>query len=293
VACRHHYHRHQSCSRRGGAGKRILYILAVGVVVAAAVSMFRGRSDRDVSPPPAPARLSGMPASKLQTYASESGIAGGAAAAEKALAALPPPDEIGDPTRTVPVNVPVNVPVPPQADAARPIVDVSPGKPKPAIKIRVRSDKPYPNKDLALSDALVKAGVEIHAALREQDPPIEVRPGWEKVKTHYLRPETVRFIEATPEQKQAWAEQSGGRIDDTNRYWAQLEVEVSDEQVRDLRSEQRVGATGVVAAVGFVLVLALFGFLRLDAWTKGYLTGGLAVAVVAAAGAVVALLVLA
>lgn len=294
MAYRHHYHRHHSRSRCGGAGKRVLYILAVGVVVAAAVSMFRGGSDRYVSPPPAPARMSGMSASKLQDYAADRGIVGGAVAAEKALAARPThPDRIDDPNRAVPVSVAVPRHPEPVAVAGRPAVDLSPGKPKPVIKLQVKSDKPYPNKDMALNDALITAGGKIRDALRELNPPIENRPGWEKVKAEYLRPESVRYIEPTPEQKQAWAEQGEGRIDDVNRYWAEIDVEVTDEQVRELRSEGRVGTTGLVAAVGFVLVLALFGFLRLDAWTRGYLTGGLAVAVVAAAGAAVALLVLA
>lgn len=290
MAYRHHYHRHQCHARRGGAGKRVLYILAVGVVVAAAVSMFRGGSDRYVTPPPTPARMSGMSASKLQHYAADRAIVGGANAAEKALAARPThPDAIADPERTVPVSAPA----PRHADAARPVVDVSPGKSKPAIKLHVKSDKPYPSKDMALNDALIKAGLDIREALRALDPPVEAQPGWMKVKADYLRPESVRYIEPTPEQKQAWAEDGDGRIDDTNRYWAEIDVEVTDEQVRELRSDSRVRTGGVVAAVGFVLVLALFGFLRLDAWTRGYLTGGLAVAAVAAAGAAVALLVLA
>ena len=291
MAYRHHYHRHQCHTRCGGAGKRVLYILTVGVVVAAAVYMFRGGSDRYVTPPPAPARMSNMSASKLQNYAADSGIVGGAAAADKALAARPAfsPNEEPGPNRTVAVSATV----PRHADAARPVVNLSPGKPKPAIKLHVKSDKPYPSKDMALNDALIKAGLELREALRTLDPPVETQPGWMKVKADYLRPETVRYIEPTPEQKQAWAEDGDGRIDDTNRYWAEIDVEVSDEQVRELRSEGRVGTGGLVAAVGFVLVLALFGFLRLDAWTRGYLTGGLAVAAVAAAGAAVALLVLA
>jgi hypothetical protein len=297
VAYRYHYHRHHRrpcCSRRGGAGKRVLYILAVGVVVAAAVSMFRGRSDRYVSPPPGPARMSGMSASRLQDYAADRAIVGGAAAAEKVLATQvahqnerPEPGEgDGSPNRTVTISTPVAR----DRDAER-VTDL--GKSKPAIKLKVTSDKPYTSRDMALNDALIKAGEGIRDALKTLNPPVEAHPGWAKVKADYLRPESVRYIEPTPEQKQAWAKDGERRIDDTNRYWAEIEVELTDSDIRELRSEHRIGAGGVVAAVGFVLVLALFGFLRLDAWTKGYLTGGLAVAVVAAAGAAVALLVLA
>jgi hypothetical protein len=286
VGCRHHHYRHHSCSRRGGAGKRILYILAVGIVVAASVSVFRGRSDRYVSPPPTPAKLSGMSASKLQGYAAESAIVAGAAAAEKELASLPPH---ADPTRTFPVNVAVPPTPEPVAVTSRRTADQSPGKPKPAIKTRVRSDKLYTSREMALNDALVKAGLDIQTQLRELDPPIEARPSWDKVRREYLRPESVTYPTPSEADKEALAKAGL----DPNGQWAEIEVELTDDDIRDLRSEQRLGTGGVVAGVVFVLVLALFGFLRLDAWTKGYLTGGLAVAVVAAAGAAVALLVLA
>lgn len=292
MACRHHYHRHHSCSRRGGAGKRILSILAVGVVVAAAVSVFRARSDRYVSPPPAPAKLSEVRVSKLQEYASERGIVGGAAAAERELAARAMhPDAIGDPGRTVPVNVPA--PRHPEAVAVpgRPVVNLSSDKSKPAIRItQIRSDKLNPNKDMALNDALINAGKKIHDELRMLDPPVEAHPDWAKIKEEYLKPDSVRYPGPSEDDLKALAAQG---IDGTHMVWAEIDVEVTDGQIRELRSEQRVGATGTIAAVGFVLVLALFGFLRLDAWTRGYLTGGLAVAIVAAAGAAVALLVLA
>jgi hypothetical protein len=289
VAYRHDYHRHHSCCRRGGAGKRLLYILAVGVVVAAAVSVFRSSSDRYVSPPPAPARMANMSASKLQRHAAENGIVAGAAAAERELAARPAP--LPDPDRTVPVNVPAPRDPEPVAVAVRPAADSSPGRPKPAIKLTgVKSDRLHPNKEMALNDALTSAGKKIRDELRALDSPVEAHPGWAKVKEEYLRSESVRYIPPSDAEKKALADEG---IDGTHMVWAEIDVEVTDGQVRELRSEDRVGTTGLVAAVGFVVVLAVFGFLRLDAWTKGYLTGGLAVAVVAAAGAAVALLVLA
>jgi hypothetical protein len=235
--------------------------------------------------------MANMSASKLQHYAAENGIVGGAAAAERELAARPaPPDPIPDPDRTVPVNVPAPRHPEAVAVAERPSVDLAPGKPKPAIKLRVKSVQLHPNKEMALNDALTSAGKQIRDELRALDSPVEAYPGWAKVKEEYLRSESVRYIPPTEAEMKALADE---KIDGTHMVWAEIDVEVSDGQVRELRSENRVGATGLVAAVGFVVVLALFGFLRLDAWTKGYLTGGLAVAAVAAAGAAVALLVLA
>ena len=67
----------------------------------------------------------------------------------------------------------------------------------------------------------------------------------------------------------------------------QLERELADEGRRD-----RIAHRVRVRAAAFLVVAALYGFLRADAWTKGYLTGGLAIAAAAAAGGGVALLFL-
>ncbi|MGL6097397.1 MAG: hypothetical protein ACRC7O_16550, partial [Fimbriiglobus sp.] len=57
-------------------------------------------------------------------------------------------------------------------------------------------------------------------------------------------------------------------------------VEVTADQVRELRSKARVGAAGRAVALAFTALLAGFAFLRFDTWTKGYLTAGLGAAAV-------------
>ncbi len=288
----HHWHHHSCRPRRGGAGKRLLHILAVGVVAAAAVSVLRSRSERYVSPPPAPAKMAGMSPHRLQTYAADNGVLGGAAAAQRALATLPPPQG-ADASRTVPVSVdlprdrdhgPAAV-----AAAARPTPDRTAGKPAPAIRLHVRSDSPHPSRELAINDAVARAQDQIAEALRALDPPVAATPSWEKVRYQYLKPESVKEVQPSEADKAAWAEKGI----DANRVWAEIDVEVTEDQVRELRAEHRVGAAGWVGAAAFVVVLALYGFLRLDTWTKGYLTAALAAGIVAAAGAAVALLLLA
>ena len=132
-------------SRRRASG--VLCILAVGVVVAAAVSMFRGSSDRYVAPPPAPAKMSRMSAPKLQhARRRERRRRRGRRRPEGAGR---PPDAAGPEPTTPPAS---------SAQSTRAGVrgrragrggraadrDLSPGKPKPAIKLKVRSDTPHP-----------------------------------------------------------------------------------------------------------------------------------------------------
>ena len=75
-----------------------------------------------------------------------------------------------------------------------------------------------------------------------------------------------------------------------NRQWAEVDVEVSDSQLRGLRGQQRTADGGLVAGTALAAFAALFGFLRLDGWTKGYLTTTLALAAAALVGGAVAFL---
>ena len=59
----------------------------------------------------------------------------------------------------------------------------------------------------------------------------------------------------------------------------EMDVEISSEQLRSLRSESRL-LNSRYGQLAFVLVAALFGFFRLDALTKGYLTWVLGIGIV-------------
>ncbi len=292
----HRYHYYQPRPRRSchGAGRRLLHILAVGVVVAVGVYVLRGgQAHRRPSPPPAPQPMAGMTPRHLQAYSAESGVAAGAAAAHKELAAHPHPldPESPDPTRTVPVNAELRHPEAGAVTApatAHPVSE-APGKPKPAIRVRVRSEKAYPSRDQALNDALVEARKQIRDQLEALDPSVKAVPSIETVRTEYMRPETESVIQPTAEVKKDW---ENNHLE-PNRVWVEVTFEVTDDQVRQLRAEHRLGVTGWVGAMAFVVVLAVFGFLRLDNWTKGYLTAALAVGFAAAAGGAVALMLLA
>ena len=106
------------------------------------------------------------------------------------------PDGIADPDRTVPVNVPVPSPRGHAAAAA--------GRPwrwPPASRSRrsrsgSSSDKPHPNKEMALNDALIKAGRRDPRAAADAGPADRRAAGLVKVRADYLRPESVTYIAA-------------------------------------------------------------------------------------------------
>lgn len=125
---------------------------------------------------------------------------------------------------------------------------------------------PEKAKASALDDAQARIGGYLHA----QNPPIRIIPSVE-----WIEREAVRG--SVPEKQ--YFESPLGEM-----YKLQLEIEVTAEQMREFRGEERL--LGLVP--GFVLLVGLLGgvflFFRLDEWTKGYLSGtlGIALAVLAA-----------
>lgn len=270
------------CGHKSAAGKRVFWILVVGLIAAAVISTSTGprRKDRAITPAPAPAAMRSMSARTLQAYASDNAVLGGAAAGQREVAALRQAEKA---VPTVPVNVVVE-PVAPAAPAAP-----APGKPTPAIRFRVRSEAPHASKEQALADALTVARLKLAEQLVTLDPPVRALPTVEQVRAEYIRPESVTVVQPKPEDRAEWK----ARGLEENRVWVDVDVEVADDQVRQLRSESRLERIGVLAGGAFVLALGLFAFLRLDAWTKGYLTTVIGVGVAAGVLAVMALIVLA
>jgi hypothetical protein len=290
VADRVPYHSPRS-KPPAGLGKRLLWIFVVGLIAAAVISMSTGRTERrPASPPPGPEPMAHMQAKRLQSHAAENAVVAGANAAHKALAAARlAEEENADPNRTMPINTVVEPDRPDLIISVRTGSEASSGKAQPAIRItRIRSNHPQPTREKALNDAMVEAQKLISERLQSLDEPILHYPTLEAVRNTYLRPESVTEIPLKPEDQEAL---KAAKIDH-NRVFVEIDVELSEDQVRELRSAGRVESSGVIVAVAFVLVLALFGFLRLDAWTKGYLTAGIGIAMAAAAGGALALLFL-
>lgn len=238
-----------------GSGAWVLWIVVFGALAAFASTAMR--TTRHVSPPPPRDPMGRMSARSLHDHAALNGVVGGAASGQRALVEAHRP-ALGTVTFR------------PGGDPHPPL----PGSPVPAVQVRgVRSEAPYASRERALNDALVEARRQLADRLAALDPPIVEVPSVEVVRRDYLRPESVTEVYPTQAIKDEWA---AAKLD-PNRVWVEIDVEVSDDQLRDLRAKERVVFAGWGLGVGFAGVLALYGFLRLDALTKGYLTPGLGV----------------
>jgi hypothetical protein len=155
------------------------------------------------------------------------------------------------------------------------------------IRERVVSDIPYPTEAEAEERVLKDAQDRIEKRLSELDPPVLHRPALSVVKNEYVRRDS-RVVRPPTEEEKAAIEKAGYAAD---RVYVEYTVELTADQVRELRTRDRVAdgmrGLGVITAVA----LAGFLFLRLDEWTKGYLTSWLALGAAALGGGVVAALV--
>lgn len=256
-----------SITRAGsGFAKRILVILAVGTVAAVAMTFFFRSSRSAPQPPPPPEAMARMSPKKLQSHAADNGVMGGARAAEQTMA----------------VSITTTTTEPTHAVAPDPIGDST-----TAVRfVRIRSESPQPSKDKAMNDALLVARQKIVDHLRSLDPPVETIPTLDDVRNKYVKPESVVEVQPTEAVRTAWAESKL----EPNRMWVEIDVEVTDNHVRELRAKDRITSAGWISAGVFLLVATLFGFLRLDAWTRGYLTTFLGLGAAALAGGGLALL---
>lgn len=155
------------------------------------------------------------------------------------------------------------------------------------IREQVVTDIPYPTEAEAEERAVQDAQDRIEQKLKQLDPPVNYRPSAAVVKNEYLR-RGSRVVRPPTEEEKAAIAKAGYSSD---RVYVEYTVELTAEQVRELRTRDRVGdglrGLGVVTAVA----LAGFLFLRLDEWTKGYLTSWLALGAAALGGGVIAALV--
>ena len=155
------------------------------------------------------------------------------------------------------------------------------------ISERIVTEIPYPTEAEADARALEEAQKLIEKRLKELDPPVEYLPPISVVRNEYVRKES-RLVRLPPESEKI-AIASAGYVE--SRRYVDYTVEITGEQIRELRTRNRVTdglrALGAIAAVS----LAGFFFLRLDEWSKGYLTSWLALAAAALGGGIVAALV--
>jgi hypothetical protein len=206
-----------------------------------------------------------------QTFAVHVALAG-----DTAQAKFPP-----DPTETKPAKPPVAKPKGP------PTPKTPPRTTAPIVRERVVSGIAATEAE-ADDDAVERVRDLIALKLSQLDPPVDYKPSANEVRAEFIRKEsrTVRPPDDEDMKKLISDLNVSG-----NPVYVEYDVEVSAEQVRELRSQDRVSS--LMRVVGGLFALALFGFLflRADEWTKGYLTSWLAIgAVVLAGGAAAALI---
>ena len=213
---------------------------------------------------PTPTKLDVKRASpkEIREFTANSGAIAGAKVGQAMLPPVP----------TQP-NVRYDIPARPQPPVASSI-----------IRVHVKSEKPYTKRDMALVDALTAARIEVMRQLEMLDPPVHARPSMVAMRNDYLRKDSVVEKNPTDSERAEWV---ANKLD-PNRMWVEIDVELNDDQIQRLRSSERVNIGFRVGGVIFVMALAISGFLRLDEWTRGYLTVWLAVGAFAIVGIAIA-----
>ena len=205
----------------------------------------------------------------------------------------PPPAAPAPPKKPNPPMTPATPMPPAPAITARPDPEPIPkafrGPGQVVIREKVSSDLPYFTESEAEESALLQAQKRVAELLSKLDPPVRYEPSLAVVKNEFVRKETRAIRKPTAAEQEEW-KRLGYSPD---RVFVEYEVVVTADQVRELRSQDRVsGALKVFGGLAAV-ALAAFLFLRFDEWTKGYLTSWLAFLAVALAVSAAAALVLA
>lgn len=230
-------------SKRGLVAK-VFWIAVVVGVAGVTVSQFAHRP-ADPQPLPKKQPLAGLKAKDLQQQATEWGIEGGAVAGKKAVAS----------DRRINAG---DTPSEPE------VVQTANG----FVVKGVRSENPYvlpQDRKKAIDDALTVAR---HTLIEKG----YVAPGnWSFTfdpDTDRDRPK-VHDVPPTDDVRKKWEESRLG----TDRGWVEIEeVTLTHDTLRQERAKGRTAEAGFWFGTVFFALLAVYGFLRLDMWTKGYLT---------------------
>ena len=238
------YHTQPKPARKGHVGK-VFAILAVVMVVGIVTSRMGCQADVAKTLPPKK-QLASLKPKDLQQQTAEYGIEGGAIVGKEAAAKA---------------NEPINLtgePTDPEATVTNAGYVVK----------KVRSV--YPHMPADRDTALREAEAEARRVLVEKG---YVRANEWKVS---YSPAAVHDIPPSKSVQDQWEANNLG----TDRVWVEIdEVTLTHDTVRGERAKDRVAQVGFWFGTAFLALLAAYGFLRLDMWTKGYLTLALGIAV--------------
>jgi hypothetical protein len=250
--------RRESRATGTGAGKRVFWLF-LGLGVAFFV-LFRVADKPSASAPRPVRKLAELKPISMQEQVTEQGILGGAKVIHESRQAA----------RLVNVVVP--------AANGGGLLPAEPRLEKTERGYRVlgaRSENPYvwPRDEAeAKADALRVAKARLAIELNGMTPELEEI--------------AVRREVPSEEVKKLWEDQ---RLE-TDRVWVVVDVQTSEDSIRKERAKARFGQIGFWVGAAFLVLLTGYGFLRLDQWTKGYLTTALfVIAVLVVGGAIVTL----
>ena len=226
-----------------GRPKRIfwmLVIIMIALTLIPSISGFRSNSKHYVSYVADP--MARMSAKKMQATAAENAVLGGIMAGRRAQPGVSATVDSGK--EGEPGNGPEVIVRSPW----------EPGLKGPVIRItHIRGTTPQLTREAAMNDAL-KVGRELlEEKLHALDPPIDISLSLNEIRDRYLRTDTVNEVHPSEQDKK---EMKSMKIEE-NRIWLEIELEVSADQLRVIRSEQRllIGAqTGLLLFVGILIV---------------------------------------
>lgn len=195
---------------------------------------------------------------------------------------LPPAGKVSTPAAPPKPAEPAAPITPPVPAAPQAIVDAyasaKSATGQVVFKESVSSGAAFSTEAEASSEALKQAQTRIHQQFGYE-------PTLETVRTEYARRKVVRRVDEQERRDLATA----GRPD--AQVIVEYDIVVTEHQIREMRTRDRLAAALRMLGIAAAVALAGFLFLRLDEWSKGYLTSWLAVAAAAlAGGAVVAVL---
>jgi hypothetical protein len=144
----------------------------------------------------------------------------------------------------------------------------------------------------ATHDALARAQEQIVEHLRQQEPPVRWAPTPEFIQKRLVK-------RSSEEESNTVVDPDLQKVVGT-LYRVKLDVEVGPDDQREilrqdraLRGKDRMFLLGRILAGLVVALAAVAAYVRIDEWTKGYLTGGLRLTAVGVVVAVAAALILA
>lgn len=202
---------------------------------------------------------------RAQEAVVQNGIAGGATAGQAVLAELtaPKPDQVA--VRVSPATAYCIGPVP---DLEVATSDAN--HPPPAIRVwNVTSPGRYSTRAKAEEEAIREAKRRLEEVFQELHSPVRAEVDPETVRRTYLEPTSV--VELPLNGDELTKLEASGLAD--QKYKVRLTVSVSEEQLRELRAQQRLRELSRWLAVALAVVAIAYGVLRAEDRSQGYFTG--------------------